>query len=260
MLIDSFASGKHQAFATAFEFRPTLSGLFARRPVERLEPGSALFWQGDPATHVFEVAKGALRIVRVTSDGGRVIIGFRFAGDLVGLGARDWHCHSAEAVIPTRTRRLSRLGFADEIDNEPTLREQLVTVLRDEMAAARDQVMLLSRKSAEERVCGFLVLMMARRCRNPVAGGILELPISRLDIADYLGLTIETVSRAMTRLRVLGVAIQAGRYGISVQQPGRLAELAGILRKTSPTFNQADPECPIPQLGDLRETDSSMRS
>lgn len=226
---------EHITLAEPFAFVPpafeperqaTLAGLFAPQAVERIDAGAALFWQGDRALDVFEVTAGALRIVRILSDGRRVITGFLFAGDLVGVSQREQYLYTAEAIEPTRVRRLPRRQFEAAIDRQAELRLQLLGQLRDEMAATHEQVVLLARKSAEERVSSFLLALVRRVSRNRPSVRIVDLPMTRLDIADYLGLTIETVSRVMTRLQAAGVIAQTGRHTVAVLRPAQLAALA----------------------------------
>lgn len=206
---------------------PTLLTVFEGRPSERLGVDAALFWQGDDARDVFVVVQGAVRIVRVLSDGRRVVTGFIFAGELAGAGAGEQYQDSAEAVVQTQVRRCSRRRFEDEIRGSPYLHRQYVDELHREMAAAREHVVLLARKTAEERISSFLLSMMMRRTNGRAApANTLHLPIARTDIADHLGLTIATVSRTMTRLRELGVIVQIGRHTTVVRQPRRLAGLA----------------------------------
>ena len=143
-----------------------------------------------------------------------MITGFIYPGDLLGVSLRDRYLYSAEAVTPTKLRRFSRQRFQDEIGRSPELRPQLFAQLCDEMAAAQDQMVLLARKNAEERVCSFLLLIARRIHRQPQAAPVIEIPMTRLDMADYLGLTIETVSRTMTSLTGRGIIATAGRHAL----------------------------------------------
>lgn len=203
----------------------TLASIFAGQVIERLDPGEALFWQGDAAPDLFEIVSGALRTVRVLSDGRRVITGFLFPGDVVGVSLKDRYLATVEAIAPTEVRRLTRHRFEAVIERHPALRPQLIERLCDEMTAAQEQVVLLARKSAEERVASFL-LALAHRYRGQLLPGYrLFLPMARLDVADYLGLTIETVSRIMTRLVSRDIIANEGRY-IVIKRPGALAEIA----------------------------------
>lgn len=227
MLMESVAVGEPFVFVPQFvesESPATLAGLFAHQPSELLEAGAALFWQGDRALQVFKVETGALRIVHVLGDGRRVITGFLFAGDLVGLSLQDRYLYTAEAIRPTRVRRLARPLFEAAANEDGELRGQLYARLCAEMTAAHEQVVLLARKNAEERVASFL-LSLARRQPGGDEGTV-ELPMTRLDMADYLGLTIETVSRIMTRLTRNGMIAPAGRHAIVVRRPAALAALA----------------------------------
>ncbi|CAN7377291.1 helix-turn-helix domain-containing protein [Pararhizobium sp. LjRoot235] len=206
---------------------PGLQDIFSKQPMDRFDAGSTLFWEGDPAANVFEVVAGVLRIVRVLSDGRRVITGFIYAGELLGASLRDRYLYSAETVTQVTVRRFGRNRFQEEISRQPELREQLFSRLSDELAAAQDQMVLLSRKNAEERVCNFLLLMTRRVAQACLAMPIVELPMTRLDMADYLGLTIETVSRTMTKLVNRGVISPAGRHSVVIVKPVTLASLAG---------------------------------
>lgn len=203
----------------------TLASIFAGQVIERLDPGEALFWQGDAARDLFEIVSGALRTVRVLSDGRRVITGFLFAGDVVGVSLKDRYLATVEAIAPTEVRRLARRHFEAAIERRPNLRPQLIERLCDEMTAAQEQVVLLARKSAEERVASFLLSLAHRRDGQPQAGYRLFLPMTRLDVADYLGLTIETVSRIMTRLTSRDIIANEGRH-IVIKRPAALAEIA----------------------------------
>src|SRR5579862_4424900 len=142
-----------------------LQALFNRQQLEKCEPGSAILWEGDEASHVFEVVQGVIRVFKILSDGRRVITGFLYPGDILGVSLRNRYLYSAEAVTPAQVRRFSRTRFQEEIDRSPELRPQFLACLCDEMAAAQDQMVLLARKSAEERVCSFLLLTF-RRTKN----------------------------------------------------------------------------------------------
>ncbi len=206
---------------------PSIGSLFSRQPLEKFDAGSALFWEGDSCKHVFEVVEGLLRIFKIIGDGRRVITGFLYPGDLVGVSLRDRYLYSAEAVTQTKVRRFARTKFQDEMNRDPELRPQLFALLCDEMAAAQDQMVLLSRKNAEERLCSFLLLLAQRTQHYDEPAPVIQLPMTRLDIADYLGLTIETVSRTMTKLTGRGVISPTGRHAIKICKLERLAFFAG---------------------------------
>ncbi len=224
---------KHTAFETeitrAGEFAPALSlaSLFQAQPAETLCSGKALFWEGDPTNHLFELAEGVIRLYRIIGEGRRVITAFLFPGDLVGASLQDRYLYTAEAVTDCRVRRIGRKAFHEEVSRSPCLRPDLIALICQEMAAAHDQMVLLSKKNAEERLCSFLHDLLSREPSSTEEGGMVPLPMSRLDIADYLGLTIETVSRTITKLANRGVLTPVGRHEIRILQPRRLAHLSG---------------------------------
>lgn len=207
--------------------QPTLQSLFGRQPIEKFEAGAAILWEGDIASHIFEVMEGVLRVFRILGDGRRVITGFLYPGDILGVSLKDRYLYSAEAVIRTQIRRFARNRFQEEISRSPELRPQLFSKLCDEMAAAQDQMVLLARKNAEERVCSFLLVMARRISGDRQATPVIEIAMTRLDMADYLGLTIETVSRTITRLTNRGVIAPSGRHGLKILDFEKLVSLAG---------------------------------
>jgi CRP/FNR family transcriptional regulator len=216
------------ATATARTTPPTLEALFDRQAPGHIEAGATLFLEGDRASHLYEVIEGVLRVFKMIGDGRRVITGFLYPGDLVGVSLKDRYLYSAEAVTRTRFRRFGRREFQDAINASPELRPQLFARLCDEMAAAQDQMVLLSCKTAEERVCSFLLSCLRREQRqDPPTSAVVELPMTRLDIADYLGLTIETVSRTITKLTGRGIITPEGRHALRILKAKTLARLAG---------------------------------
>ena len=205
----------------------SLASVFSDKPIEQFAAGSPLFWEGDEARHVFELVEGVLRIFKILGDGRRAITGFLYPGDLVGVSMRDVYLYNAEAVTPVKVRRFSSVSFQEAINLSPELRPQLFAKLCDEMASAQDQMVLLSRKNAEERICSFLLLLAKRVSRDNNLSTEIEIPMTRLDMADYLGLTIETVSRTITSLIGRGIITQAGRHDISIKKLDTMLRLAG---------------------------------
>lgn len=205
----------------------TIEALFEKQTLCKVASGATLFYEGDRANHLFEVVEGVLRIFKIIGDGRRVITGFLHPGDLVGVSLKDRYLYSAEAVTDLRFRRFGRHEFQDAINASPELRPQLFARLCDEMAAAQSQMVLLSRKNAEERVCSFLLDHLRREQRTCPNASVIELPMTRLDIADYLGLTIETVSRTFTKLTSRGVIAPEGRHALRIVKVRGLASLAG---------------------------------
>lgn len=207
-----------------------LHGLFRKQAHEHLTGGRSLFFEGDEAAYVFEVLEGVLRILRMVADGRRVITGFLYPGDIVGLSLGGRYLYSAEAVSTVTVRRVARRQFDFVVANNDRLRPQVFALVSDEMAAAQAQMVLLSCKSAEERLCSFLLSTFRQVGPCGQDPATFELPMGRGDIADYLGLTIETVSRTFTKLIARGIiridSISA-RHKITITRPGKLAQFAG---------------------------------
>ena len=203
--------------------KSTLKDLFKGQPVESFSAGDALILEGDQAGQISDVLEGVLRVYKILPDGRRAIMGFLYPGDVLGLCFQDRSLFTAEAVTAVRVRRFSRARFFSLVNESPDLRGQLFGLLCDEMAVAQDQMLLLGHKSAEARVVSFLVAVH-RKC---AAGSEIELPMSRLDMADYLGLTIETVSRMMTSLVRRGLIQATGRHRIALRKLSALRDIAG---------------------------------
>jgi CRP/FNR family transcriptional regulator len=180
----------------------------------------SLFCEADPATAVFVVASGTVRLSKMLPDGRRQIIGFHEAGDIIGLALMEDYPYSAEGVTPVRLRRLNRTLLDKMAEANPQLRANLFSLAARELAAAQRQILLLGRKTARERICSFLV---ERQRRDD---GTVELAMSRTDIADYLGLTIETVSRTLSQLRAEGLIRMPTLHSLELADAERLCDLA----------------------------------
>ncbi|SCW87598.1 CRP/FNR family transcriptional regulator, anaerobic regulatory protein [Rhizobium mongolense subsp. loessense] len=220
-------SGRFLANTDAPDPPLTLKALFRRQALNRIEAGSTLFLEGDQAKHLYEVVEGVLRIFKIIGDGRRIITGFLYPGDLVGVSLRDRYLYSAEAVTLTRFRTFGRREFQDAVNSSPLLRPQLFDRLCDEMAAAQNQMVLLSRKGAEEKVCSFLLARLRHQQQMNPLTMVIDLPMTRLDIADYLGLTTETVSRTITKLTGSGILVPEGRHGLRILKAKTLENIAG---------------------------------
>lgn len=161
---------------------------------------TVLFEQGGKADFVFSVSEGTIRLFRLLPDGRRQIIGFAIKGDFLGVAMDEVHEYTAEAVDQIRVCRIPRPGFAVMLDEKPHLMKKLHQLAGREIHNSQDQIVLLGRKNAEERVAAFLLSFRERLARVATRSVTIPLPMSRQDIADYLGLTIETVSRTISKL------------------------------------------------------------
>lgn len=154
-----------------------------------------IYGENEPAEYLYKVVSGAVRTYRVLNDGRRQIGAFYLPGDVFGIEVGDEHTFSAESIVDSKVMLIKRASLTTLSARSADVARQLWTMAATELQRAQDHTMLLI-KTAQERVAGFL-LEMAKRA--PRANAV-ELPMSRQDIADYLGLTIETVSRTLTQL------------------------------------------------------------
>jgi CRP/FNR family transcriptional regulator, nitrogen fixation regulation protein len=154
-----------------------------------------IFGENEPAAYLYKVVSGTVRTCKILSDGRRQIGGFYLPGDIFGLEFADEHALSAEAITDAKVLVVKRSVLNALAGRDASIARQLFAFTGHELNRVQDRVLLLI-KSAQERVASFL-LEMAERVP---AGNAIELPMPRQDIADYLGLTIETVSRTLTSL------------------------------------------------------------
>jgi CRP/FNR family transcriptional regulator, nitrogen fixation regulation protein len=156
---------------------------------------SEIFGEGEPADYLYKVMSGCVRTYKTLNDGRRQIGGFYLPGEVFGLGLDYEHTVSAEAIADSKVLVIKRSAVDAQAGRDPSVARELFTLTGGELRRTQNRVLLLI-KSAQERVAGFLLEMADRMS----AGEAVELPMSRQDIADYLGLTIETVSRTLTAL------------------------------------------------------------
>jgi CRP/FNR family transcriptional regulator, nitrogen fixation regulation protein len=163
--------------------------------------GSEIFGEKEPADYVYQVTTGAVRSYKLLSDGRRQIGAFHLTGDIFGLEIGSDHRFTAEAIVDTSVRLMKRRSLELVAQSDVMVARNLLSMTTTNLRHAEDHMLLLGRKTSLERVAAFLIEMDKRS----TAAGILALPMCRRDIADYLGLTLETVSRALSRLHGLGV-------------------------------------------------------
>jgi CRP/FNR family transcriptional regulator len=192
-----------------------------------LSAGEVLLREGDPAAHVFNITGGSVRVYKLLPDGRRQITGFLYAGDFLGLATGDRYAFSAEAMEAGSTCRFRKADYRGLIQETPALEAILLDRANHELAAAQTQMLLLGRKTALERVATFLSDQPSADRMRPTSAGAVHLPMTRGEMADYLGLTIETVSRVMTRLKTEGVIRLISLTDLTIERPQRLRALAG---------------------------------
>jgi len=185
--------------------------------------GAEIFGETEPAEYVYQVIDGAIRSYKLLSDGRRQIGAFHLTGDIFGLENADTHRFTAEAIVDTTVRLAKRVSLANMAESDASVARDLLKMTASNLKHAEDHMLLLGRKTSLERVAAFLLEMDHRL----TAAGVMALPMSRRDIADYLGLTLETVSRALSALAekgILGFLGQTQRQIVLLDRP-KLAEM-----------------------------------
>ncbi len=200
-----------------------LSSPLATRSVRRIAPGAHVFREGDAASHVYEVQTGILRLTRVLENGRRQVIAFALPGDIVGFPNGDLHHTDCDAIGPCEVIPHRREALENGEGNPETHRRLLKAALR-EISAMQDHFMMLARKSATEKVASFLMVLSERVSVQRGGLSTIELKMKRADIADFLGLTIETVSRTFTQLRNSGIISLQSAQSVVVLDADSLAE------------------------------------
>jgi CRP/FNR family transcriptional regulator len=203
---------------------PELAEMAAIVTTLELSPGDPLFDEAEPAEHVFNVTSGAVKVYKLLADGRRQMTGFLFPGDFLGLANEETYAYSAEAITHTALCRFPRRKLERLLERYPKMEHRLLAMASHELAAAQEQMLLLGRKTAREKIASFLLMLSRRATQRGQAGDPVSVPMSRNDIGDYLGLSTETVSRTFTQLK------QGG--GISLLQD-RKVELADRARLES---------------------------
>jgi CRP/FNR family transcriptional regulator len=202
-----------------------LDGHLACAPLRAVEAKEHVFTEGDSRSHLYRVETGTICLYKVLPDGRRQVLGFAYAGDLLGLGAMGEHQFNAQATKPSRLRSLPWSTVQQLARQDPAFGIKLYEVMSQELAAAHDLLLTTGQRTATERVAAFLLAMARRSERKGEDASIVDLPMTRSDIGDFLGLTIETVSRTFTKLRHLGVIDLAQSAHVHILDMARLEGL-----------------------------------
>ena len=190
----------------------------------RFERNETIFSEGDEAGYSYKVVSGAIRLCKHLANGRRQIASFFFPGDYCGFLQMKEHCFTAEAAADTvvlcyEQRQVERL-----CDENPEVRKQLIGMIGTKFADMRDHVVMLGRQTARARVASFLAYLVHRA--GAAEGSTVELPMGRQDIADYLGLTIETVCRVLSQMKRSRLINLPTLYQFVVADMGRLHAVA----------------------------------
>jgi len=192
----------------------------------QVDAGRTVIEEGAPAEDLFNVVAGTVKLYKLLADGRRQITGFLFPGDFLGIALNDIYAYTAEAIEPLQLCRFPRRKLELLLAELPRLERRLFGEVAHELAAAQDQMLLLGRKTAKERVASFLLQLSRRAAKRRQPPSPLPMPMSRADIADYLGLTTETVSRSFTQLRQAGLIAKDRQNRVEIRNLAGLSALA----------------------------------
>jgi CRP-like cAMP-binding protein len=210
---------------SATRFGKSAAVASSHRPVERLiRLGQRLFHQGDAADRIFELRAGVLRQTRTLESGERQVIGFHFPGDIVGFAPDGIHRDGCTAI--TDGRAIVHHADATTLAaRDSELHDRLWTAAMREIGRAQDQLVMLGRRSASAKVEAFVQYLVERAGQWQGGQVAVDIPMSRYDIADFLGVAVETVSRSFTELRHTGVIAMADPHRLTVRHPAALANV-----------------------------------
>jgi CRP/FNR family transcriptional regulator len=202
---------------------PRLLAIFTTVGVDAHQP---IIDEGEAADYLFNVTAGAVKLYKLLPDGRRQITGFLFGGDFLGIAMNEKYAYSAEAVGKVSLCRFPRRKLESLLDEFPKLEKRLLGMASNELVQAQDQILLLGRKTAQEKIVSFMLSLSDRAVKRGSEPSPIALPMGRADIADYLGLTTETVSRTITNLKRDGLIrlLQGGR--VDLPDPEALRDLA----------------------------------
>ena len=199
--------------------------------LQSYRPHEVVFYEDDPADHLYEIAEGSVMLYCLLGDGRRQVVDILGAGDLIGISGTGYFDCSAEALSEVRLRMLDR----QSIERDPALQVHVNRCLMSRIEGRHSHAVLLGRKSASERVASFLMRFVPGRgemgCRGPQTGDdsrTVVLRMSRQEIADYLGLTIETVSRTLSDMKRRGIISIEKNDHIRLASVCRVCKLTGI--------------------------------
>jgi CRP/FNR family transcriptional regulator len=193
--------------------------------------GQAVIWSGDPMEFVASVVSGIATLTQTMEDGRTQMVGLLLPSDFVGRPGRQTAAYDVTATTDLVMCCFRKKPFEDLMQRTPHVSQRLLEMTLDELDAAREWMLVLGRKTAREKIASLLAIIGRRNAvlemRKPGGKVVFDLPLTREAMADYLGLTLETVSRQMSGLKRDGVIELGGKRSITVPNFDRLLEEAG---------------------------------
>lgn len=203
-----------------------LDACFSDAPSRQLKSNAPLFAEGDRKVNAYRIESGVVLVYKILNDGERQIVTLAFPGDFIGLEAEDAHCYEAQTLSPTRIRSVPTSTLWRRAAEDPALGHDIFSVLSREVAEARTHLLMIGRLSATGRVATFVHSLVQRNARRGFDTSSILLPVRRSDIADYLCLSVETVSRSLTELKAAGAISLRGWRQVRILDAALLEALA----------------------------------
>ncbi len=214
--------------------------LYAIATEQDYHTGEALLHQEQPADYVFSIQRGYANMFRLTADGKRQILAFLFPGDFVGFTSEDNYHFGVSAIASTRACRFDRRRLESLIVKHPEMDRKLRFTLTRAIDSFFELLFSLGRKDALQKVAAFLWFISYRQRKLHRPDNPIYLPMRRADIADFMGLTIETVSRAFTAMKASGVIRLHGAYEVEIVDMDELRALGVVVAEPSPYMHGDD--------------------
>lgn len=192
----------------------------------RLEAKSILFREGDPALRAFSIVEGVVKLSRLLADGKQQVVGFRFPGDIIGFGTQRTYAFDAELLTAGQFCRVERGKLDQLLRRYPLMERRLLDLCLEELGRTQDHLVTVGRRSAGSRVATFLLGLSEVHRRRGLSSGELPMPMTRSDIGDFLGLTLETVSRTFAAFKRQGIVAEPGHQRLRLLDTAALARLA----------------------------------
>ncbi|MEQ1779854.1 MAG: Crp/Fnr family transcriptional regulator [Hyphomonadaceae bacterium] len=194
------------------------------KQLKQVKAHEHLFYEGDDRNCIYVVESGWVKLYRTLIDGQRQVVGFANAGSILGLECDDTHVNGCETITPVTIRAIAGKSLRDICQHEPQLAEQLLRQVGRQLGAAQAQLAAVGAQSAEQKLASFL-LSVADLC-DATLGGDFDLPMRRGDMAEFLGLRLETVSRKMSEFQRRGWIQMTSLYHCRISRRHMLQELA----------------------------------
>ncbi len=191
--------------------------------------GQTVIWSGDEMDFVASVVTGVASLTHTMEDGRRQMVGLLLPSDFIGRPGRRRAAYDVTAVSDLVLCCFRKRPFEEMMSKTPHVADRLLEMALDELDAAREWMLLLGRKSAREKIASFLSVLARRDAALRASKDIMaiEVPLTREEMADYLGLTLETVSRQMSALRREGIIVTSGKRGVTIPDFAALQQAAG---------------------------------